>query len=256
MPLIAGVLGPWGTAAAPVQAVDLLLMFAVDASDSITPEKARLQRSGYIQAIADPAVIAAIGKGRHASIAVSYLEWASPDEQFQIVGWTRIADAAGARAFGDALRKAPYEYGYWTSISGAIDRSAALIDSAPFTARRRVIDLSSDGRNNRGGPVLEARARALTRGITINGLIVLTNRRNFTLPPQPHLDRYFDNCVIGGPGAFTQIAEGPDDIVRALRRKLIREIADAPPHRRRAAIPRQNAVLLVSDPVTSGTVCD
>jgi hypothetical protein len=119
-----------------------------------------------------------------------------------------------------------------------------------------VIDLSSDGRNNRGGPVLAARERALARDITINGLVVLANRRNFTLPPQPHLDRYFEKCVIGGPGAFTQIAEGPDDMVRALRRKLIREIAGAPPDRRSAGIARRNPVLFVSSHVAAGTVCD
>jgi len=163
---------------APGGAVDLLLLLAVDVSDSITPEKARLQRAGYVRAIADPAVIAAIGKGRHASIAVSYLEWASADEQYPLIGWTRIADATGARAFADALRRAPYEYGYWTSISAAIDRAASLIEAAPFAAARRVIDLSSDGRNNSGGPVLAARARALARGITINGLVVLAYLRH------------------------------------------------------------------------------
>jgi len=250
---------------APGGAVDLLLLLAVDVSDSITPEKARLQRAGYVRAIADPAVIAAIGKGRHASIAVSYLEWASADEQYPLIGWTRIADATGARAFADALRRAPYEYGYWTSISAAIDRAASLIEAAPFAAARRVIDLSSDGRNNSGGPVLAARARALARGITINGLVVLANRRNFTLPPQPFLDKYFDTCVIGGPGAFTEIAEGIDDFVRAVRRKLIREIAGLPDGRRRAAAPRgRNPILFVSQNpaasdgsgAASGTFCD
>lgn len=228
--------------------VDLLLLLAVDVSDSITPEKAHLQREGYVRAIADPAVITAIRQGRRGSIAVSYLEWASPDEQFQIVGWRRIADTASARDFADALRHAPYEYGYWTSISAAIDRSVSVIEAAPFAAPRRVIDLSSDGRNNRGRPVLAARARALSRGIAINGLLVLASRRNFTLPPQPHLDRYFDACVIGGPGAFTEIAEGTDDFVRAVRRKLVREIAGLP-----TGLP---GVILAADSPASPAFCD
>ncbi len=228
--LIVGALAAGRAAGAPAAggAVDLLLVLAVDASNSINPEKAHLQRSGYVRAIAHPAVIAAIGMGRHRSIAISYLEWASPDEHYQIMGWTRIAGADSARAFAEALKRAPMENGYWTSISAAIDRASALIEAAPFTSTRRVIDLSSDGRNNRGGPLAAARARALARGITINGLLVLPDRYNFSLPPDPRLGEYFDSCVIGGPGAFTEIAEGFDDFVRVVRRKLVREIAGTP----------------------------
>lgn len=221
---------PWQAVSAPPSAdtVDLLLVLAVDVSDSITPAKARLQRAGYVRAIAHPDVVAAIRNGRHGSVAVSYLEWASANEQHQLIGWRRIADAESARAFAEELRRAPYEYGYWTSISAAIDRATAMIELAPFAAARRVIDLSSDGRNNQGGPVLAARARALERNITINGLIVLSSRRNFSLPPQPRLKEYFSRCVVGGSGAFTEVAEGPDDLVRTVRRKLVREIAGLP----------------------------
>jgi len=220
---------PAGAAPGQESEVDLLLVLAVDVSDSITPEKARLQRAGYVRAIADPDVVAAIRGGRRGSIAVSYFEWASPDEQYPTVGWTRIAGVADARNFARALARAPFEHGYWTSISAAIDHAAALIAAAPFTAPRRAVDLSSDGRNNRGRPVAAARARALSQGITINGLVVRTRRRNFTLPPLPGLAAYFRTCVIGGPGAFTETADGPEDFVRAVRRKLIREIAGTPP---------------------------
>jgi len=233
VPLMALALGgfpPSGSAGAPParDPVDLLLVLAVDASGSITPEKARLQRAGYVRAIADPAVVAAIRGGRRGSIAVSYLEWASPDEIYPIVGWTRIADAGSARAFADALGRAAIEHGYWTSISAAIDRAVAMIETAPFAGTRRVIDLSSDGRNNRGGPLSAARARAIARGVTINGLVVLARRRSFSLPPVPGLEAYFRDCVTGGQGAFTEVARGPDDFTRAVRRKLIREIAGLP----------------------------
>ena len=233
-------------AAAPGGAVDLLLVLAVDASNSIDLEKAKLQRSGYVRAIAHPAVIAAIGMGRHGAIAILYLEWASPDEQYQVVDWTRIDGAVSALAFADTLERAPIEHGYWTSISAAIDRAASLIETAPFSSTRRMIDLSSDGRNNRGGPLLAARARALARGITINGLLVLPRRYNFSLPPEPGLGEYFDACVIGGPGAFTEIAEGIDDFVRAVRRKLVREIAGTSKGQRRAGLPGRDPILLVS----------
>lgn len=214
--------------AATPSEVDLLLVLAVDMSDSINGEEAKLQRYGIAQAITDPAVIAAIGKGVRGSIAVTYLEWASPDEQNQVTGWMRIADAASARVFADKLTLAPIGHGYWTSISAAIDSAAALILRAPFAARRRVIDISSDGRNNRGAPVFPARRRALALGITINGLVVIARRSNFDWPPMPGVDKYFRGCVIGGPGAFVEVAEGFPDFVRAVRRKLIREIAGPP----------------------------
>lgn len=251
IPLVGLILGlhvaGWAAAeTAPANPVDLLLVLAVDASNSINPEKAHLQRAGYVRAIAHPAIIAAIGMGRHGAIAILYLEWAGPDEHYQVIGWTRIDGAASALAFADALQRAPMENGYWTSISAAIDWAASLIEAAPFTSTRRIIDLSSDGRNNRGGPLLAARARALAQGITINGLLVLPRRYNFSLPPDPGLDEYFDSCVIGGPGAFTEIAEGFDDFVRAVRRKLVREIAGTPTGRRRAGLPGRNPLLLVA----------
>jgi hypothetical protein len=221
--------------AAPKEPVDLVLVLAVDVSESINQEEARLQRVGYAEAFADRRVIAAIQGGRHGSIAVAYIEWAGPDEQRTVVGWTRIAGPESARALTATLSQRPASRGYWTSISGAIAYAAALIENAPFRGTRRVIDLSSDGRNNAGAPLPEARGRALARGITINGLPILARRRNFTRPPIPFLDRYFEQCVIGGPGAFFEVAEGFRDFTRAVRRKLVREIAGLPGVRAAAA---------------------
>jgi hypothetical protein len=47
-----------------------------------------------------------------------------------------------------------------------------------------------------------------------------------SLPP---LDDYFRTEVIGGPGAFLMVAEGFDAFEAAVKRKIIREIAAAPP---------------------------
>ena len=207
--------------------VDLLLVLAVDVSDSISGEEARLQRDGYVAAVVDPAVIAAIAGGRHGSIAIAYVEWAGPEEQRTVVGWTRVEGPESGRALSDALARQPVGRGYWTSLSGAIDYAAALIAGAPFQGTRRVIDLSGDGRNNAGAPVAASRDRALARGITINALPLMFRRQNFTWPPVPFLDRYFEQCVIGGPGAFVEVVESFRDFGRAVRRKLLREIARA-----------------------------
>lgn len=209
----------------PKKAVDLLLVLAVDVSDSINEREAVLQRQGYAEALTDPRIIHAIKNGRRGSIAVTFLEWAGPKEQQQIIGWTRIHSEESARAVHDALLATPLSGGYWTSMSGALDHAAALIATAPFKAERRVIDLSSDGRNNAGRPLSAARKRALAQGITINGLPVMTMQRNFSFPPIPNLDRYFADCVIGGPGAFSIVVENFRDLAQSVRRKLVREIA-------------------------------
>ena len=207
--------------------VDLLLVLAVDVSESINRREAWLQRFGHAEALTDPLVIAAINSGRHGRIAIAYLEWAGPGEQRQVMGWTLVEGRKSAEKLTETLMATPVSVGYWTSISAALETASRMIAAAPFRAARRVIDLSSDGRNNAGEPLGPARQRVLDRGITINGLPVLAMRRNFTWPPMPYLDRYFTDCVIGGPGAFSELVERYDDIARVVRRKLIREIAGA-----------------------------
>ena len=209
-------------------AVDLLLVLAVDVSDSISEREASLQRLGYADALTDPSVIAAIKSGTHGSIALTFLEWAGPKEQKQIIGWTRIDGEDSARKVHEALKSVPVSGGYWTSMSGALDKAAELIAAAPYTASRRVIDLSSDGRNNAGAPLWGSRKRILDKGITINGLPVRIMRRNPSFPPIPKLDEYFIDCVIGGPGAFSVVVENFKDLAQSVRRKLVREIAGGP----------------------------
>jgi hypothetical protein len=209
--------------------VDLLLVLAVDVSESINRREARLQRFGHAEALADPLVLSAINSGRHGRIAVAYLEWAGPEEQRVVIGWTLVEGHKSAEKLTKALLAEPISGGYWTSISAALETASRMIAAAPFKAARRVIDLSSDGRNNAGEPLGPARKRVLKRGITVNGLPVMAMRRNFTWPPMPYLNRYFTDCVIGGPGAFSELVERYDDFARVVRRKLIREIAGAPP---------------------------
>jgi hypothetical protein len=69
-----------------------------------------------------------------------------------------------------------------------------VLTAAPFRTERRVIDLSSDGRNNRGDLVTIARDEVVARGITINGLPILNE--------WPTLDKYFQQQIIGGPFHF------------------------------------------------------
>ena len=98
-----------------------------------------------------------------------------------------------------------------------------------FRSARQVIDVSGDGPNNMGFPVLKARAVVLERGITINGLPIMIHADYFGGYSISNLDVYYEDCVIGGPGAFLLTVESIDRIAEAIRRKLVLEIAGASP---------------------------
>ena len=50
-----------------------------------------------------------------------------------------------------------------------------------------------------------------------------------------NLDVYYEDCVIGGPGAFIVPVHDRDGFADAIRRKLVLEIAGLPPRVMRAA---------------------
>jgi Protein of unknown function (DUF1194) len=205
--------------------VDLLLVLAVDASGSIDAGEFRLQREGYAEALSHPAVLAAIGSKPHGAVAVAMVEWGSPGGAATVLDWTRLsADAESARRLARAVLAAPRSPQGWNAIGDALDHCALLIHAAPFTARERVIDLSGDGpdlRSLRPAPV--ARDDAVATGITINALAVAAAGQ-VTRAGEPLAETYRRE-VVGGPGAFVVTAEDRRDIARALRAKLVREIA-------------------------------
>jgi Protein of unknown function (DUF1194) len=210
--------------------VDLELVLAVDISGSVDPVEARLQREGYIAALRHPRVIDAIRGGMFGRIALTYVEWAGDDYQRILLDWTVIEDATGAFAFADALAEAPLMTAHWTSLSAAIDYARPLFEANGIKGARRVIDISGDGYNNRGRPVEHARDDAVAAGITINGLPIVNDRPNpwGGLPPRD-LDRYFEDQVIGGPGAFIVVAKDYSAFASAILSKLLLEIAGDPP---------------------------
>ena len=212
--------------------VDLLLVLAADVSRSVTEPKFKLQREGAAAAITHPEVVRAITSGPNRRIAVCFLEWATAGQQNVVIDWTVIADAESARSFGGKLVELPRSFSGSTAISHAIDFAMIQLERAPFKAERRVIDISGDGTNNSGRPVTAARDDALAKGVTINGLVILTPlsesfRPEHTNPPGG-LEKYFQDNVIGGFGAFTVVAESHELFGRALTKKLIAEIAGLP----------------------------
>ena len=206
-------------------AVDLQLVMAVDVSRSIDEVEAELQRRGYIEAMTNDRVVDAILSGEHRRIAVCYTEWAGTHFQVVVIDWTVIDSAAAARRFAEKLAEAPRTSQSWTAVGAALAFAAQRFDNSGFTSRRRVIDVSGDGRTNDGPPAELVRDRLVAQGMVINGLPVVMNRQNFGRPPDTQLDRYYEENVIGGPGSFMIVASNFDDFGRAVRSKLIREIS-------------------------------
>jgi hypothetical protein len=210
--------------------VDLELVLAIDISGSVDADEARLQREGYVNAFRDPQVIRAIRGGINGRIAVTYFEWASYQQYKLVMDWVSVHDAASSNALAGQLAELPISRGMRTSISGAIEYAITLFERSPYEGVRRVIDISGDGPNNDGGLITIFRDRAVSRGITINGLPVFNTRANqYGFPNLPDLDLYYQGCVIGGPGSFIEVARDFADFDRAVRRKLIMEIAGLAP---------------------------
>ena len=237
--LVAAGVGPLARPAlADDEQVDLLLVLAADVSRSVDEKKFKLQRDGYAAAIVDPRVVRAMTAGPTGRIALCFLEWASDGEQIVVIDWTPVgseAEAQGrlqAHSRGAARLHGPHlDQRRHRLLHGACWRAARL------PAPRRVIDVSGDGTNNSGRPVTLARDAAIAAG------------RDHQRPRDPErgaaadqpactrirpggLTAYYENNVIGGPGAFVVEAENFEAFGQLLISKLIKEIAVAPGIRR------------------------
>ena len=129
----------------------------------------------------------------------------------------------------------PVRRGSSTSISGAINFAVQLFEENPYRGLRRVIDISGDGPNNDGVPVTDARDAALEKGIIINGLPVMVKEPSYSTIDIVNLDLYYEDCVIGGPGAFVMTIKDRENFQEAIRTKLVLEVAGLTPERRIAA---------------------
>jgi uncharacterized protein DUF1194 len=224
-----GMLSP--AAARAADDVDLLLVLAADVSRSIDDTKFQLQRDGYAAAISDPRVLDTIRSGRNGRIGLTFVEWSGVGAQHAVIDWTAVGDAASAKQFGDQLIESPRSFAGRTSISGGVEFAMARLASAPFNCIRRTIDVSGDGTNNDGRDVAELRDQAIAKGITINGLVILSENPmpwnpEHTNPPGG-LENYYRNNVVGGPGAFVMVAQNFNSFGRAIIAKMIAEVSQA-----------------------------
>jgi hypothetical protein len=221
-----------GKAARGSVGVDVELVMAVDISYSMDMDELKLQRDGYVEAMTSSEFLNALKQGMHGKVAVTLVEWAGVNDQRIVMPWRLIDGPATAGAVATEMAQAPVRRAFRTSISGALIFSAALFDGNGFDGVRRVIDVSGDGTNNQGPLVTLTRDEVIAKGIVINGLPIMLKE------PQPNsidikdLDIYYEDCVIGGPGAFVVPIRERERFKDAIRTKLVLDIAD------RSAMPR------------------
>ena len=217
------------------EVVDLVLVLAADVSRSVDAAKFKLQREGYAAALTDRLVLGAIAAGPNRKIAVQFSEWSGAAAQAVIVDWRVIANRDDAEKFAADLLAAPRPFADRTAIGPAIDFAMAQLARSPFGAERRVIDVSGDGTHNHGRDVTLARDDAVAKGVTINGIAILSAVPLAINPGHTHppggLLKYYEDNVIGGPNAFAVSAEGFEEFGQSVLRKLIKEISLAPEDR-------------------------
>lgn len=210
--------------------VDVLLALTVDVSLSMDLDEQRLQRDGYVAAFRDPLVLAAIASGATGRIGVTYIEWAGPGVQSVVVPWTLIDGPETADRVATHLERVQISRARMTSISGALIFAARQIETAPWRAPRRVIDVSGDGPNNAGLHVAPTRDDVVARDIVINGLpLLLKSGGPNSAFDIPNLDRYYADCVIGGPGSFSIPVRDKTEFATAVRKKMVLEISGLMP---------------------------
>jgi hypothetical protein len=206
--------------AAPALGAGLALVLAIDVSASVTADSYVLQQEGVARAFENRRFVDALA-AIPGGIEVLILEWSDPDQIRITVGWRRVDDAASAAGFATAVRNTKRSSSGRTAIGPALLAAAAAFDRVPVPAARRVIDISGDGMANFDVAPAAARDRIVASGISINGLAILTE--------EPWLEGYYRNNVIGGPEAFVVVARDFSSFADAMLRKLVQEIAGAPP---------------------------
>lgn len=210
--------------------VDVELILAVDVSYSMDMDELALQREGYALAVTSREFLGAQDRPHRQGRGDS--EWAASSDQKIVVPWRVIDGPESAGALAEEILKAPLRRASRTSISGAINFAMPLFEANEYQGLRRVIDISGDGPNDNGEPVTIARDAALAKGITINGLPIMSKETNYATMDIENLDIYYEDCVIGGAGSFVVPIKTKEKFKEAIRTKLVMEVAHRVPEPR------------------------
>lgn len=199
------------------RACELALVIALDVSRSVDKYEYALMRNGVGQAFMDNDVIDLI-EWMPGGMKVTVTQWGGVGQQRQPIFWRHLSDRQSVARFVAEL--VDIDRGFWmadTNVSEALLHADQMFRQVGAACRRQVIDVSGDGVANAGPKVLPIAAAVGSKGVTINGLVVSGAR------PDPVA--YYVAEVIHGPMAFVEVTHSYQDYARAMKRKLLRELA-------------------------------
>ncbi len=216
--LAAALVGGFSRALAESPEADVALILAIDVSGSVDDDRFNLQREGIADALDSDDFAQLLSGGAHQTIEIAVVEWA--EEQRVTLPWTVIRGRADLAALANRVRHADRAWVHvMTDPAGGIAAADLLFATAPAPAERKVIDVSGDGRQNVGEiAAAEARDRAVAHDVTVNGLPITSGEDR-------HVDDWYRDNVIGGPGAFLVVADGYAAFAAAFKQKLALEVA-------------------------------
>ena len=200
--------------------VTIELVLAIDTSISVDKFEFDLMMAGIASAFRDPEVINRIEEMD--GLAVALFQWSSSIDERFVIPWHLLTDQDSVQSFSIEVENAERDPDRgFTAIGEAIEFGVRLIDDNNFDGQQLKIDVSGDGRNNRGVAPEVSHRKASLASISINGLPIIT----YSDARNRDIETYYRNEVIFGPGAFVEIANDYQDFSRAFRRKLLREIS-------------------------------
>lgn len=196
----------------------LALALALDVSSSVNGLEYDLQRRGLAAALNSEDVRHAILNGAPGDVTLAVYEWSGRTQQKLHLDWLPLRSAADIDRAVVTLAGMTRSFDEFpTAIGHGLAYGSLLLKRAP-ACKRRVIDVSGDGRNNHGYGPRTAYRHFPMEGVTVNGLVIMGDQGDV-------LDYYHDQVKFG-PAAFVEVANGFDDFEAAMTRKLYREISD------------------------------
>ena len=193
----------------------LALILLVDVSGSISDENYKLQRHGIVQAFEDQSVRNTI-KAQPGGVALSLLEWSSNVRV--TVPWRVVKTNSDIEKFSQEILEAPRSSSNLTALGHALNKAIEYMEEVPCDPESKIIDVSGDGPSNEKEEPDEPRNKAITKSIVINGLPIITI-------VYPEIVDYYKEKVIT-PSGFLVEATDFEDFAKAIRRKIILEIAE------------------------------
>ncbi|WP_299408411.1 DUF1194 domain-containing protein [uncultured Roseobacter sp.] len=225
------------TGSAQSAPVSLELMLLTDTSGSVSSTDYNLIRNGYAAAFEDNEVQQKILNSSTGSIAVAVSFF---DSFYRGLGtaWTLIDSVASANAYAQTLRNMNRLGSGSTGLAAGITGAAASFAANDFESTRQVIDVTGDGNENVQcgqnetdcAAVQNARDAALAGETDVINALFVNDPPFFGDTGSENVDSilYGETNVIGGTGSFVVAASGFDDFERAIRAKIIREVAPPP----------------------------